>query len=63
MDVGHMKGDATYFDRRAKEERIAALKCAHPAARQSHLDMARRYDELASAIESKQAELAVPLSR
>jgi hypothetical protein len=58
-----MEGDATYFYRRANEERIAALKSANANARQSHVDMAIRYEELANAIESEQAELAVPVSR
>jgi hypothetical protein len=45
-----MEGDAVYFSRRANEERSAAMKAAHPNARQSHLELAARYDELASAI-------------
>lgn len=45
-----MEGDAAYFDRRAREERTAALKALHPEARKAHLEMAGRYDELASAI-------------
>jgi hypothetical protein len=58
--MGLVEGDAIYFGRRAKEERIAALKCTHPNARQSHLEMASRYDELANAIAVHEA---VPLSR
>jgi len=42
-----MHGDANYFIRRANEERLAAMKAAHPSARQAHLKMAARYDELA----------------
>jgi hypothetical protein len=53
-----MDGDAIYFGRRAREEREAALKCSHPRARQSHLDLAERYDELASAIRAHQPQLA-----
>jgi len=45
-----MNGDAIYFERRAREEREAAMKARHPEARQAHLDMADRYAELASAI-------------
>ena len=45
-----MEGDHLYFRRRAQEERVAAMKAPHPTARQAHLDMADRYDELASAI-------------
>ena len=47
-----MEGDANYFSRRANEERVAAMKAAHPGARSAHLQMASRYDELASAIAS-----------
>ena len=50
-----MQGDAIYFGRRATEERLAALKCVHPGARQSHLELAKRYDELANAISSTQS--------
>ena len=42
-----MEGNSTYFRRRAHEERTAAMRAAHPIARQSHLAMAARYDELA----------------
>lgn len=49
-----MEGDAAYFSRRANEERVAAMKAAHPRARQSHLVMAERYDEFAGAIASHQ---------
>ena len=51
-----MEGDATYFYRRANEERIAALKSANANARQSHVDMAIRYEELANAIASRRSE-------
>lgn len=47
-----MEGDAAYFSRRANEERVAAMRAAHPRARQSHVEMAERYDELAGAIAS-----------
>ncbi|HEX6072118.1 MAG TPA: hypothetical protein VFY95_03835 [Sphingomicrobium sp.] len=45
-----MENDAVYFSRRAEEERAAALQAPHAAARQAHLDLADRYDELAEAI-------------
>lgn len=41
-----MENDLTYFQRRASQERVAALHAAHPRARQAHLDMAREYDHL-----------------
>ena len=47
-----MEGDFAYFSRRAQEERVAAMKAPHPSARQAHIDMADRYDELARAIAS-----------
>jgi hypothetical protein len=45
-----MEGDATYFRRRARDERLAAMKALHPVARAAHLEMAERYDDLAAAI-------------
>lgn len=57
-----MEGDAIYFGRRAREERVAALKSANANARRSHLDMANRYDELVSAIESHRMAPAVSIS-
>jgi len=47
-----MEGDQEYFIRRSREEREAAMKAGHPGARQSHLDLAERYTELAEAIGS-----------
>lgn len=47
-----MEADYAYFSRRALEEREAAMKSPHPAARRSHLELAGRYLDLASAIES-----------
>lgn len=44
-----MENDAAYFARRAGEERVAALKCTNQHARRTHLDMAKRYDELVRA--------------
>jgi hypothetical protein len=41
-----MDGDLAYFQLRASEEKVAAANAAHPRARQSHLDMAQRYEEL-----------------
>ena len=52
-----METDFAYFDRRAREEREAAMKAPHPEARKAHLEMAGRYDELASAIETHHAPL------
>jgi hypothetical protein len=45
-----MESDAIYFARRAAQERAAAIKARHPGARQAHLDIADRYDDLIAAI-------------
>ena len=47
-----MDGDSLYFSRRGSEERKAAAAATDPRARQAHLDLAGRYDELAAAIGS-----------
>ena len=54
-----MEGDARYFTRRANDEREAAMKAAHPHARQAHLEMAARYGELANAITSHDLHLSM----
>lgn len=56
-----MEGDAVYFARRAAQEREAALKAAHPSARDAHLELAGRYDDLATAIAAGEKPLAVAL--
>ena len=45
-----MEGDAEYFSRRAQQEREAAMKAAHPSAREAHVSLAKRYEDLAGAI-------------
>jgi hypothetical protein len=45
-----MESDVSYFRRRASEERAAALEARHPDARQAHLDMAERYEDLVRGI-------------
>ena len=45
-----MDGDAIYFNRRATEEREAAMGAPHPHARRAHIELAQRYQELAAAI-------------
>jgi predicted secreted Zn-dependent protease len=39
-----------FYGRRAGEERLAAMRSAHPAVREAHLEMARRYDHLVEAL-------------
>jgi hypothetical protein len=53
-----MKTDHYYFGRRAKEEREAAMKAPHLRARQAHIELARRYAELADAIAERESMLA-----
>jgi hypothetical protein len=62
---GLMEGDAAYFGRRAREEREAAMRAAHPAAQHAHLEMARRYDDLGTAIASSESRptLVIPFRR
>ena len=57
-----MEGDVVYFSRRAKEERSAASNASHATARQAHLDMANRYEELAAAIGARAHRLGVDLT-
>lgn len=45
-----MEGDASYFRRRAAEERAIALDAHDPRVRQVHVDMAARYEDLGRAI-------------
>jgi hypothetical protein len=54
-----MEGDASYFARRAKHERVAAMAAPHPAARRAHRTMAERYDDLACAIVARERHLGV----
>jgi hypothetical protein len=58
-----MEGDAIYFRERASEERAAAGKCDNLNARQSHLEMARRYDTRAKALEFPELKLVSAISR
>lgn len=44
-----MEADESYFGRRAKEERVAAMKSGDARARQAHLKMASTYDKRAAA--------------
>ena len=46
-----MQSDLDYFRGRAQEEIDASLVAESTAGRRAHLDLARRYTELADAIE------------
>jgi hypothetical protein len=54
-----MEGDTAYFRRRASDERAAAMKAPHPRARETHLELAGRYDDLANAIEGRERYLGL----
>jgi hypothetical protein len=54
-----MESDVIYFSRRAGEERQAAMRAEHPGVRQAHLDMAQRYDDLVSAIATRDRQLGL----
>jgi hypothetical protein len=54
-----MDGDVGYLLRRASEERAAAMRARHPNARQSHLELAARYQEMADAIIAREQFLAI----
>lgn len=45
-----MRSDLTYLITRASEERDAAKNAVHPIARQKHLELASRYQEMADDI-------------
>jgi hypothetical protein len=51
-----MESDATYFRRRALEERLAAVKADNPNARRAHRELAARYDDLARGIDHQDDE-------
>ena len=51
-----MEGDAAYFRSRASQEREAAMSAAHPKARQAHLELAERYDDLAGSITAQEEQ-------
>jgi hypothetical protein len=52
-----MERDLTYFTRRASQERTAALLACDPRARQAHLSMASRYDDLVGSVRSNKREM------
>ncbi len=57
-----MERDAEYFRRRAKEERVAALKAAHPKVREAHVELARLYDEKLAVTAAGQQEVPLDLT-
>lgn len=49
-----MECDTLYFQRRARQEREAATAAPHPNARNAHLTMALRFEELSGALEERE---------
>jgi hypothetical protein len=56
-----MESDAVYFARRASAERAAASRSSCAIARQTHLELAERYEDLARALHLSQASPALRL--
>ena len=54
-----MESDAVYFARRATAERAAANRSSCAIAREAHLELAERYEDLAVALNLSQASPAL----
>lgn len=54
-----MESDVSYFRRRASEERSAAMQARHTEAREAHLQLAERYEELVRAITGAEQRLGI----
>ena len=52
-----LEADHVYFERRASEEQTAARQARCGDARQAHLDMAERYEDLVRAIAERHQQL------
>lgn len=55
-----MEGDREFFQRRAAEERSAAMQSADLRVRRVHLDMAKRYGQLVRQRELRLGYTIVP---
>ena len=54
-----MLSDVAYLTIRADEERVAAMNAAHPIARQKHLELSNRFQDMADGlVEAGRASLA-----
>ena len=54
-----MLSDAEYLTIRADEERAAAMNAVHPIARQKHLELANRFQDMADGLgEAGEAPMA-----
>lgn len=56
-----MENDIAYFERRAREERTAALQAKSPHARLRHQEMAERYEDLVRGIAAHDGSLGLHL--
>lgn len=56
-----MESDLVYYRRRAAEETAAAAEAEHVKVRQVHLELARRYAERVTALESEPARAGLRL--
>ena len=54
-----MTPDQTYLASRAAVEREAASNCTNEAARKAHLELAARYDDLASSMAAHTTKLGL----
>ena len=56
-----MERDTEYFRKRANDERVAAMKAAHPKVREAHVEMARLYEEKLNAISEGEQHVRLDL--
>jgi hypothetical protein len=54
-----MESDVSYFRRRASDERSAAMQARLVQARQAHLELAERYEDLVRAITGTDQQLGI----
>ena len=54
-----MESDLAYFRRRASEERTAALQARSSEARQRHVELAERYEDLVRGIVASEQQLGI----
>lgn len=54
-----MESDVTYYRKRAAEEAARALSAGNAKVRQVHLDLARRYADRVTALETQEMPLGL----
>jgi hypothetical protein len=57
-----MVSDRVYYERRAAEERSAAMGAAHPRVREVHLEMAAAYEQRLQSLAAQELEPSVTLT-